>query len=60
VRRKRFLLAVANNSLLIAAAALFLAPLLFVFLTAVMTNAQALSSDLWPHPFRWSNFADVF
>jgi multiple sugar transport system permease protein len=52
--------AVANNSLLIAAAALFLAPLLFVFLTAVMTNAQALSSDLWPHPFRWSNFADVF
>jgi multiple sugar transport system permease protein len=25
-----------------------------------MTNAQALSSDLWPHPFRWSNFADVF
>ena len=25
-----------------------------------MTNAQALSPDLWPHPFRWSNFPDVF
>jgi multiple sugar transport system permease protein len=25
-----------------------------------MTNQQALSSDLWPHPFRWSNFTDVF
>jgi len=60
MRRKRFLLAVANNSLLIAAAILFLAPLLFVFLTALMTNTQALSPDLWPHPFRWSNFTDVF
>jgi len=25
-----------------------------------MTNDQALSSQLWPHPFRWSNFTDVF
>jgi multiple sugar transport system permease protein len=25
-----------------------------------MTNAQALSPDLWPHPFRLENFADVF
>jgi multiple sugar transport system permease protein len=60
VRRKRFLLSVANHSLLIAAAAAFLAPLVFIALTALMTNQQALSSDLWPHPFRWSNFTDVF
>ena len=60
VRRRRFLVGVANNSLLIAAAALFLAPLLFVALTAVMTNKQALSPELWPHPFQWSNFTDVF
>jgi multiple sugar transport system permease protein len=60
VRRKRFLLSVANHSLLIAAAAAFLAPFLFIALTALMTNEQALSSDLWPHPFRWSNFTDVF
>jgi multiple sugar transport system permease protein len=60
VRRKRFLLAVANHSLLFAAAAAFLAPFLFIALTALMTNQQALSTDLWPHPFRWSNFTDVF
>jgi multiple sugar transport system permease protein len=60
VRRRRFLLAVANHSLLIAAAAMFLAPLVFIALTALMTNQQALSTDLWPDPFRWSNFKDVF
>jgi multiple sugar transport system permease protein len=60
VRRRRFLLAVANHSLLIAAAVIFLAPLLFIVLTALMTNAQALSPELWPHPFRWQNFVDVF
>jgi len=60
VRRRRFLLAVANHSLLIAAAVIFLAPFLFIVLTAFMTHAQALSPDLWPHPFRWHNFIDVF
>jgi len=60
VRRRRLLLAVANHSLLIAAAIAFLAPFAFITLTALMTNDQALSSHLWPHPFRWSNFADVF
>ena len=39
---------------------MFLAPFVFIVLTALMTNDQALSADLWPHPFRWSNFADVF
>ena len=60
VRRKRLLLAVANHSLLIAAAIMFLAPFAFIVLTALMTNDQALSSHLWPHPFRWQNFVDVF
>jgi multiple sugar transport system permease protein len=60
VRRKRFLLGVANYSLLIVVAALFIAPFVFIFLTSLMTNDQALSPHLWPHPFRWQNFADVF
>ena len=60
VRRRRLLLSVANHSLLIVVAALFLAPFVFILLTSLMTNQQALSSDLWPHPFRWSNFVDVF
>jgi multiple sugar transport system permease protein len=60
IRRKRLLLAVANHSLLIAAAAIFVAPFLFIAMTALMTNSQALSEHLWPSPFRWRNFIDVF
>jgi multiple sugar transport system permease protein len=60
VRRKRFLIAVANNSLLIAAAIAFLAPFTFIVLTSLMTTNQALSANLWPHPFRLQNFVDVF
>jgi multiple sugar transport system permease protein len=29
-------------------------------LTALMTTDQALSPRLWPEPFQWSNFAEVF
>jgi multiple sugar transport system permease protein len=60
VRRKRFLIAVADHSLLIAASIMFLAPFVFIVLTSLMTNEQALSPRLWPSPFRWANFADVF
>jgi multiple sugar transport system permease protein len=60
VRRKRMLVAIANHSLLIAAAIAFLAPFAFITLTALMTNDQALSPNLWPHPFAWHNFIDVF
>ena len=60
VRRRQFLVAVANHAFLIAAAIAFLAPIGFMALTALMTSDQALSSHLWPHPFRWHNFVDVF
>ena len=60
VRRRRFLIAVADHSLLIAVAAAFIAPVVFVGLTALMTNHQALSTKLWPEPFRWDNFVEVF
>jgi multiple sugar transport system permease protein len=60
VRRKRFLLAVANHSLLIVAAVIFIAPFIFIVLTSLMTSQQALSPKLWPDPFAWHNFADVF
>jgi len=60
IRRRHFLVHVANYSLLIAAAAIFLAPFVFITLTALMSNQQALSTHLWPQPFEWHNFADVF
>ncbi len=60
IRRRRFLLAVANHSLLIAAGVAFLAPFAFILMTSLMTNGQALSPRLWPHPFAWHNYVDVF
>jgi multiple sugar transport system permease protein len=60
VRRQRFLLAVASHSVLIAGAVAFLAPIVFIALTSLMTSDQALSANLWPHPFRLQNFVDVF
>ena len=60
VRRRRFLLLIAEHSVLIAVAAAFILPVIFVFLTSLMTDQQALSTNLWPHPFKWSNYTDVF
>jgi multiple sugar transport system permease protein len=60
IRRRRLLVEIASHSLLIVAAILFLAPFVFIALTALMSHDQALSTHLWPQPFRWSNFGDVF
>ncbi len=59
VRRHRFLVAVATHSGLIACSVLFLAPFAFIVLTALMNDLQAGGQNLWPHPFRWGNFATV-
>ncbi|HEX9124472.1 MAG TPA: carbohydrate ABC transporter permease [Actinomycetota bacterium] len=59
-RRRRFLVAVANQSVAIALSAVFVLPFIFILLTALMTQQQALTTDLWPSPFRWGNFARVF
>jgi multiple sugar transport system permease protein len=60
VRRRRLLVAVADHSILIVLAIVFLAPLVFIALTALMTDGQALTPTLWPNPFQWSNFVEVF
>jgi multiple sugar transport system permease protein len=59
-RRQHLLLLVAQHSITIALAIAFLVPFVFITLTALMTDEQALSPRLWPSPFRWSNFHDVF
>ncbi|MGW4698219.1 carbohydrate ABC transporter permease [Kitasatospora cineracea] len=59
-RRRAALNWVAVHSLAIAAALFFLLPLVFVLLTSVMTDQQALTSDLWPHHWQWSNFTKVW
>ena len=60
MRWHRFLTSVANHTLLIALSAVFLLPIVLIVLTALMTDRQTLTPALWPDPFRWSNFTDVF
>jgi multiple sugar transport system permease protein len=45
---------------LIALSAAFLMPIVIIVLTSLMTDGQARTPALWPRPFRWSNFSDVF
>ncbi|MEA2551193.1 MAG: multiple sugar transport system permease protein, partial [Actinomycetota bacterium] len=59
-RRKNLLTSIAKHAVALFFVVVFLSPFVFVLLTAVMTQQQALSSRLWPHPFQWSNFAQVF
>jgi multiple sugar transport system permease protein len=59
-RRQRLVVVVAEHAGLVALAIAFLAPLAFIVLTSLMTDRQALSPDLWPHPFRLRNYTDVF
>jgi multiple sugar transport system permease protein len=53
-------MAVADHAGLIAVSVIFLMPIVFIVLTALMTDRQSLTPDIWPNPFRWSNFTDVF
>ncbi|MET9294290.1 carbohydrate ABC transporter permease [Streptomyces sp. NPDC003077] len=59
-RRKRVLHWIAVHSVAIAAALFFVLPFVFVFLTSVMNDDQAMSGELWPHEWNWSNYAKVF
>ncbi len=60
VRRHRFLMSVANHSVAIALSIVFVIPFVFVLLTSLMTRQQALSTHLWPKPFHWSNYREIF
>jgi multiple sugar transport system permease protein len=59
-RRRRFLEWVAVHAIAIAVAVLFIAPFVFVVLTALMTDQQALTRDYWPQPFAWHNIVEVW
>jgi multiple sugar transport system permease protein len=58
--RRALLFSIAEHSLLIALVIAFLAPFAFILLTSMMTNHQALSTNLWPSPFELGNFIKVF
>jgi multiple sugar transport system permease protein len=55
-RRRRLLYWIATHAIAIALAIMFLAPLAFMFLTAVMSGNETLGGGLWPHEWHWENF----
>ncbi|MEV0534127.1 carbohydrate ABC transporter permease [Kitasatospora sp. NPDC050463] len=59
-RRRAALNWVAVHSLAIAATLFFLLPFVFTFLTSVMTDNQALTTDYWPTSWEWGNYAKVW
>jgi multiple sugar transport system permease protein len=59
-RRKLVLEWVGVHAFAVAAALFFVLPFVFVALTAVMSDQQSLTRDLWPNPFHWSNLEDVW
>ncbi|MFG2892818.1 carbohydrate ABC transporter permease [Streptomyces sp. NPDC048248] len=59
-RRSRLLHWIAVHAVAITAALFFVLPFVFVFLTSVMSDDQAMSGELWPHQWHWSNYVTVF
>lgn len=51
---------IAVHCVAIAVALLFILPFVFVFLTSVMSDSQAMSGDLWPDSWHWENYKAVF
>ncbi|MEU2410038.1 carbohydrate ABC transporter permease [Streptomyces sp. NPDC013099] len=58
-RRRRILHWIAVHSVAVALALFFVLPFVFVFLTSVMSDEQAMSGDLWPGSWNWSNYSTV-
>jgi len=56
----RLLGLVAERCVLIVLLLATLTPFVFIVLTALMTDQQSLSPNLWPDPFRPANFVAVF
>ncbi|WP_349637055.1 carbohydrate ABC transporter permease [Streptomyces sp. RerS4] len=60
VRHKAVLQWIGVHSLGVAAALFFVLPFVFLFLTSVMSDQQALTRDLTPDTWEWGNYAKVW
>ncbi|GHI89627.1 carbohydrate ABC transporter permease [Streptomyces xanthophaeus] len=58
--RKAVLHWVGVHSLGVAAALFFVLPFVFLFLTSLMSDRQALTRDLWPDTWQWDNYLTVW
>lgn len=59
-RLNKFLYAFANHSTLIVMSAIFMMPLYLITVISLMTYRQASLRELWPNPFIWHNYVEVF
>ncbi|MFF8590581.1 carbohydrate ABC transporter permease [Streptomyces sp. NPDC015220] len=59
-RRRAVLEWIAVHALAVAAALFFVLPFVFLLLTSLMSDSQALSRDLIPHTWEWGNYKRVF
>jgi multiple sugar transport system permease protein len=60
-RRTSLAAFLVERTWLIVLAVLFIAPMVFVILASMKTRTQIDdASTIWPTPFRWANFTEVF
>lgn len=59
-RVKGVLAWIAEHALLVVIATLFIAPIVFVGFTSLMSNEQALTKSLIPEKWEWGNYVTVF
>jgi len=50
---------VATHSIAVGLALFFVLPFVFIFLTSVMSDSEALTSRLWPTQWHWENYLAV-
>jgi multiple sugar transport system permease protein len=55
-----WLLWIAQHSLAIALSIMFVAPVIFLLLTSLMSDSQALTADYWPRTWHPDNYVRVF
>ncbi|MCX5378313.1 carbohydrate ABC transporter permease [Streptomyces sp. NBC_00091] len=58
--RKAVLHWIAVHSLAVAAALFFVLPFVFLLLTSLMSDQQALTRELWPRTWEWGNYTKVW
>jgi multiple sugar transport system permease protein len=59
-RRRAALEWIGIHAFAVAAALFFVLPFVFVSLTALMSDDQTLTRDLWPQTFEWHNIVTVW
>jgi multiple sugar transport system permease protein len=58
--QRPWLLWIAQHSLAIVLSIMFVAPVVFLLLTSLMTDSQALTADYWPNSWQPDNYVRVF